>query len=99
MKKTIKELISVNFVEITQIEGFRVFGMLSEQEINTIKGIIKNINLVGKQVYKAYGDLNEIYRQFYLHNLNGFIIYFEEYESKSMRVCIQKVIPNKKGIK
>lgn len=80
----------VRFIEITEIENFRVFGMLTNQEINTIKGIIKNINLVGKNIYEAYGDLNEIYQQFYLHNLNGFVIYFEESKFKSMRVCIQK---------
>lgn len=85
----------VRFIEITEIENFRVFGMLTNQEINTIKEIIKNINLVGKHIYEAYGDLNEIYQQFYLHNLNGFVIYFEESKFKSMRVCIQKVIPNK----
>lgn len=86
---------SVKFVEIIENNGFRVFGMLNEQEINTIKGIIKNINLVGKNVCEVYGDLNEIYQQFYLHNLNGFVIYFEESKFKSMRVCIQKIIPSK----
>lgn len=86
---------SVKFVEIIENNGFRVFGMLNEQEINTIKGIIKNINLVGKNICEAYGDLNEIYQQFYLHNLNGFAIYFEESKFKSMRVCIQKIISSK----
>ena len=85
----------VRFIEIIENNGFRVFGMLNEQEVNDIKEIIKNINLVGKHVCETYGDLNEIYQQFYLHNLNGFIIYFEESKFKSMRVCIQKVIPNK----